>query len=200
MMPSKVIGLTGGIGSGKSTVSNFLKMWGYLVLDADEIARNVTKQADVIEQIVCEFGDDVLAKNGQIDRKVLANIVFNDEKALKRLENLIHPAVIKNVEMRIKKAKQDGIEVLFLDAPLLFEAGLDKLCESVWLVTVSPEIQLERIKKRGGIAESEIKKRIAAQMPQHEKAVRSQLILDNDGSLQELERQLQKALNNLKNK
>ncbi len=197
---SKVIGLTGGIGCGKSTVSDYLKDKGYFVIDADRIARNLTTEKPVIKAIATAFGKKVLISDTELNRAELAKIVFSDKVKLRELEAITHPIVIKRIKKQIAEAKARAEQLIFLDAPLLFEVHLDELCDKNWLITLSEDVQIARIQQRGGIDIKQIKQRIAAQMSTEEKIKRSDIVINNDGTLAELYVKIECVLRELSKK
>ncbi len=194
MMPSKkrVIGLTGGIASGKSTVSALLRKRGVPVVDADVIARQVVAIGQpAYRQIVAHFGQSILTADRQIDRKALGAIVFNDKAELKTLESFTHPAIVAAFKEQIAILQQsDTIPFIVLDIPLLFEIGLQTLCDEVWLVAVDRKRQIERLCQRDGVAAEDAIRIIDLQMPLAEKAKLADIIIDNNCTVAALERQI----------
>ncbi len=178
---ARIIGLTGGIASGKTTASNILKELGAVVIDADKIAREVVeKGSPALREIERCFGTEILLKSGELDRKKLANIVFNDAELLKTLNMIIHPYIIEEVIDKIncyKKTYRDRI--IILDAALLIEENLMHLVEEVWLIVTSEEEQLNRLIERDGISMGDARKRIDAQMPLEHKKKYAHKIIDN---------------------
>lgn len=187
----RIIGITGGIGSGKSTASAYIRGLGYDVIDADELAKEFASDPDVLDEIRDFFGDDVIAADGSLDRKRMAGIVFADIQKRELLENIITSKVIKTAtelisdyrEGRLKATKGD---VVFLDAPTLFETGSDRLVDEVWLVTCDMEKRLERTEQRDGASREDLEARIAAQMSEDEKIERADVVIYNNGTMQEL--------------
>lgn len=183
----KVIGLTGGIGSGKSTVSQMLAELGAIVIDADKVGHEVLKpNTEVWHEIVASFGEDILTPSGDIDRKKLASMVFRDASALARLNQIMHPRMYRIVEAQLDELKLQGTSVVVLEAPLLFEAGWTKLTDEVW-VTVAPEATvLRRLKERSRLTESDAMVRIGSQLSQEERAKRADVVINTDCALDEL--------------
>ena len=182
-----IIGLTGNIAAGKSTVSRRLAQLGADVIDADLIARRVVEpQSPGARQIAEAFGQEYFS-NGQLDRKKLGALVFSNPEARKRLEAITHPLIFEQVEKRLKTSQAD---IKILDAPLLFEAGMDQLCDRVWLVTADAGLRQRRIVQRDGLTEAEALQRMNAQMSQEEKAQRADATIENNGSQEELERRV----------
>lgn len=181
-----VIGLTGGIASGKSTVSRILSQLGAFILDADQIAHAVMEPGcPAWEDIVNTFGKAVLlADRRTIDRRELGNIVFHDKSARNRLEEIMHPRIKQCIEDKIKEyARRDG-KILVLDIPLLYEVGWQKLASEVWVVYVNSDTQLQRLMHRSGLPPDEAAVRIAAQMDLAAKARLADVVIDNNGDLQ----------------
>lgn len=184
----KIIGLTGGIGSGKSTVSNYIKSQNILVLDADEISRNLTKKdGEALPYIREYFGDDVFFPDGELDRKKLANIVFNDSSKLKVLESftteIVNIIMLNKIE-ELRKSSYDGI--LLLDIPLLFESGDDSFCDETWVVVSSLENKIKRVMLRDNISKEEVIDRINNQMSDEDKMKRATHVIFNNGTLFDL--------------
>lgn len=196
MKPNKIIGLTGGIASGKSTVSAYLKSKQYPVFDADQSAKRVLSQgSDAYMAVVSHFGPSILGVQGEIDRKKLGRIIFSKEKERLVLNQIIHPHVFEAAKMFIQK--KEGL--IFLDMPLLFETlpqakkeGL--YFEQIVLVFASQEIQLCRLMARDGLGQKEAMKKIKAQMPLMEKLKLADIILYNDKDLEDLYRQADEML------
>ncbi len=193
MTPSKkVIGLTGGIASGKSTVSRLLAKYDVPIVDADLIARQVVQVGQPAYRAIVEtFGEDILSSDGQLDRKALGALVFADKLALSQLEAITHPQIRRQIKLRLAEYKErTSAPFVLLDAALLFETGLDQLCDRVWLVVVDRALQIERLCRRDGIDPAQAAQIIAAQMPLPEKQKRADVLIDNNRSLVELTRQV----------
>jgi len=184
----KIIGLTGGIASGKSTVSNYLINKGYHVIDADIIAREVVaKGSRGLEKIATTFGKSILKENGSLNRKKLRNIVFNDEKALKQLEEITHPLIINKISEKLKNLRNnDRFSLVFLDCPLLFEMSLEALVNEVWLISTTTANQISRIVERDKTDPLKAKKIIEQQMSLKEKIKKSDIIIKNNSTIEEL--------------
>lgn len=198
---SKIIGLTGGIASGKSTVSNILKSKGYKIIDADIIAREVVEIGKpAYKEIVEYFGKTILNKDYTIDRKKLGSIVFTDNKLLKKLNNITHPYIFKHIKEYIDENSEEN--VIFLDIALLFEE-LDKikkhniLLDEIWLVYIGKDTQIERLMKRNNYTMKEAKQRIEAQISMEEKYKKADRIIDNRRSILDLENNIEKMLKDL---
>jgi len=190
-----VIGLTGGIASGKSTVSTILKSMGLALIDADIIAREVVNVgAEAYHQIVETFGIEVLLPDQTIDRKKLGSIIFNDEEKRVLLNQIVHPAVRKKMIKEKERYLSNGEKTVILDIPLLFESKLTKLVDRTLLVYVNSEVQLERLMKRDNLSQEDALARISSQMPLHEKINLADAIIDNNGTFEELEAQIHQLL------
>lgn len=189
----RVIGLTGGIASGKTTISNILKELGAIIIDADKIARKVVeKSSPALKDIEENFGRDVLFKNGRLDRKKLGNIVFNDTGSLKKLNEIIHPYIVEKIIDEINHYKKTyNNRVIILDAALLIELNLMDLVEEVWLIVVPEEMQLGRLVERDNISANQAQKRIDAQIPLEDKKKYADLIIDNSKDLTYLQAQIE---------
>jgi len=187
----KVIGLTGGIACGKSTASAYLKELGACIVDTDGISRATTKKGGKGYYAVLEhFGRDLLLENGEIDRRKLGGIVFADEKKRQELNALIHPIVIEESKEQMQAARDAGYKVCILDVPLLFESGMETLCDETWLVYVPREEQIRRINERDGLEEKAAAARIDSQMPLEEKMRRADRAIDTSGTIEETQAKL----------
>ena len=195
-----IIGLTGGIGTGKSTVSSYLENKGCLILDADKISRQMTEKGQpALEDIGRIFGFHLINEDGNLDRQALGNIVFSNKEKLDILQSIITQKVVENINNRLIELKNDDTKgIVVIDAPLLFECGMEGLADENWLVSASLDVRLERVKKRDGLSENEILSRINNQMPQEDKEKLSQVILDNSTTLDELYRQIDVNLERVK--
>lgn len=183
-----IVGLTGNIGSGKSTVLHRLARLGAEVIDADHVSRDVVAPGSPgLEKIVKGFGPGVIDENGELDRAKMAAIVFEDPEARVMLEAIVHPEVIRVVGRLISEYREGRgrAPVLVVEAPLLIESGMHGMMDEVWLVTVSPETQVRRVVARSGISGEEVMQRIKVQMPQEEKRKYAHRVIDNSGSIDE---------------
>ncbi|GGE76824.1 dephospho-CoA kinase [Priestia taiwanensis] len=186
-----VIGLTGGIASGKSTVSTMLEEIGIPVIDADKIAKEVVEVGqEAYIKIVATFGEEILLPNGELDRLKLGAIIFNDAEKRKILNNIVHPAVRECMNERKNRYLQAGEEAVVLDIPLLFEGNLTNIVDKVLVVYVDEEVQLDRLMKRNDFTKEEALARIHSQMPLKEKVSRSDEAINNNGSLEETKKTL----------
>lgn len=192
----KVIGLTGGIGAGKSTVSDFLREKGYLILDADAIAHELTaKGSPVLGEIAEAFGQEMILADGSLDRKRLASVVFSDKGKKARLEDLTTKKVVKIIAAEVVELrKASRYDIIFVDAPLLFEAGVDEMTDFVWMVTADDEVRITRVMQRDDADRESVMRRIANQMDNTEKIRRSHEIIDNSRGKEELYQQIEHLL------
>ena len=187
----KVLGLTGGIGSGKSMVASMFAQLGADVIDADQLARQVVEPGQpALEEIATTFGRDILMPDGRLDRGKLARIIFADPVARGRLNAITHPRIQERMaaEMAARESRQG---VLIVDIPLLYENDRTGAVESVIVVWVDPKTQLRRLVERDGLTEEEARQRIAAQMPLDEKRARADVVVDNSGSRVNTRRQVE---------
>lgn len=194
----KIIGLTGGIASGKSTVSDYLKSKNIPIIDCDKESRKVLdKGENGYLKTVEAFGKEILTQNGEIDRKKLASIVFNDKEQIKKLNAIIHPEVIDITLKRIDKYRKNGEDTVIVDAPLLIEAGMNKICDEVWVVYTSPEVQLKRAMERDNATRAQVEERIKNQSSSDEKKKLADRLIQNDGTLKELYEKIDDILNSV---
>lgn len=194
-----IIGLTGGIATGKSTVASMLRERGAAIVDADQVAREVVEPGrPALREIVNRFGPAILNEDGTLNRKKLGEIVFADPARRKELEAITHPAIRARMrEMTAALQAEDPDRLIVADIPLLFEAGLERQYECVLLVYVPREIQKERLMKRDGLTEEEAERRLAAQMDIEEKKRRADYVIDNSGTPEETARQVDLFLRSL---
>jgi dephospho-CoA kinase len=194
------IGLSGGIGTGKSTVAAYLRSLGYPVADADSLAHQALEPGqESWRQVVQAFGPELLQKSSQeIDRKKLAQIVFKDPSKMIQLEKIIHPYVQSKVALLRAEWSSQGHSMAFYDVPLLFEKNLEDQFEKTLFVYSAPEIQLERIKKRNPWSDQEIKERLSHQLPLDSKKERANFVVDNSTSEVRTREQVDKILVQLK--
>ena len=185
MMPLRirVIGLTGGIATGKSSVASFFSERGIPVIDADQLARDVVLPGSpALERISSLFGPDVLTTDGTLDRKRMGALIFADPVKRRQLEDILHPEIRRMAEERISQAAAAGHQRLIYMAPLLIEAGATDRVDDIWVVTVRPEVQLERLMKRDGINREQAQLVIDSQMPLSEKERYGSVVVDNSGT------------------
>ena len=192
------IGLTGGIASGKSTVSGELSRQGVPIFDADQNARDaVAKGSKGLAMVVEAFGNEYLTVEGELNRPKVSELVFRDKQALKTLEGILHKIVWENAEGFLKEQQEQGAKLAVLDVPLLIETGWHKQVDKVWLVAVSRQQQIERAMLRSGMTEAEVVARINSQMSLEEKRKYADVVLDNSGSLEQTLAQVQGELKKL---
>jgi len=183
----KVIGLTGGIGSGKSKFAEFLAELGAVVITADQLGHKVLAPGtEGQRELVEAFGKKVLTTEGEVDRKRLAEKVFGNRAAMEKLNHITHPRVFQLVRNQLKEGRRKGTPVVVIEAPLLLEAGWLSAIDEVWVVTASEATVLSRLKKRGGLSESQMRARIRAQMPDSERRKQADVVINNEGSHDEL--------------
>jgi len=186
-----VIGLTGGIGSGKSTVSDMLRAKGAAILYADQIGHEVYRLGTPAwEQLVAAFGRQLVAADGQIDRHKLGQIVFGDPQARQRLNAITHPPMRQIMADRLEELRQQGAQVVVLEAALLFEAGWADLTDEVWVTVASPPVAVQRSMERSGLSREQAEARLASQLSNDERVQRAQAVIDTDCSLAEVARRV----------
>lgn len=192
----KIIGLTGGIASGKTTVSDYLKKQGYVVLDADAYSKKTTaKNGPAIPAIIEAFGADIVDEAGELDRKKLGSIIFNDADKRRELNEIVHPLIREMMNADEEKYIQKGH--VFLDIPLLFENGLNERCDYVVTVFVDRDTQIKRLTARNDLTVEEAEARINSQMPLTEKVQKSDFRLDNNGTVEMLYEQIDRFTEDL---
>jgi dephospho-CoA kinase len=195
----RLVGLTGGIASGKTTFADALRARGVPVLDADALARAaVAPGTPALGEIVRVFGPGVLAPDGALDRKRLAAIVFADPAARRRLEAIVHPAVRAAMASETARLAAAGHALAFYDTPLLYEVGLEAILDAVVVVWTPPDVQRERLALRDGLTPDEADARLAAQLPLDEKAARADFVVDNRGPPEALAEKAERLLADLR--
>jgi dephospho-CoA kinase len=183
----KVIGITGGIGSGKSTVSQFLAELGAVIIDADKVGHEAFKpHTETWREVVAAFGRQILTSKGDIDRGKLGKIVFGSPESLEQLNRIMHPRMYDMVKARLEEYRRRGVEVVVLEATLLLEAGWTSLVDEVWVTMAGEATVLKRLQGRGGLSEPEALARIRSQMSNEERVKHSDVIVNNDCDLTEL--------------
>lgn len=192
--PVPVIGLVGGVGSGKSAVARAFEKLGCVVSDSDKAVREVLARPEVVDALVGWWGRGILDSENRVDRKKIADVVFKDDYERRRLEALIHPLVRESRGVLIERARAEGARGVIVDAPLLFEAGVDAECDAVVFVEATRAARLGRVREGRGWDEAELDRREKAQMPLDEKRRRSDHVLVNNGTLGELESRVAKLL------
>ena len=191
-----VIGLTGGIGTGKTQVSEMLEKLGAAIVNADLLGHQIyVPQSEGWHGVVEVFGEEVLAPNGEIDRTKLGPIVFGDPEALKKLNAITHPKIYALAYESLNKLSEEGSEVAVLEAALLIEAKWTPLVNEVWVTTAPEQDVVKRIQERNGFTEEAIRSRIASQMTQEERITHADVIIENEGDLTELKTKIHKLWN-----
>lgn len=192
----RIIGLTGGIAAGKSQVSRILSELGAIIIDADVIAREIVeKGTSTWEEIRDEFGEEYFLADGSLNRKKLGKLVFSDKHALRKLNDITHPAIRNSIISRLDELKtQDYKGVVVVDAALLLEVGWDDLVDEVWVVDAPLGIRITRLMDRDGLSREEALNRINSQMTQEEKNEKADKIIKNESNMDNLEKQVERAL------
>ena len=184
-----VIGLTGGIGTGKSEVARLLESLGAAPINADQIGHEAyTPHSETWNLVVDAFGEGILQETGEIDRRALGGIVFSDPEEMAKLNSIMHPQMASMVTDRIDSLRGDGAEVVVVEAAVLFEAGWETLVDEVWSTDSPVEIVVQRLQAARGISPEEARKRIDSQMDREERLGRSDVVVDNSGDVARLER------------
>ena len=187
----RVIGLTGGIATGKSAVACFFEEQGVAVIDADKLAREAVRPgSNALERLVVLFGVEMLLPDGSLDRKRLGSVVFADAEKRRQLEEIMHPEIRRLAEERISALIAQGHRVVFYMAPLLIESGVTDRVDEIWVVTARPDVQRERLMLRDGIGLEEAERVIASQMPLSEKERHGRIVIDNSGTQEQTRRLL----------
>ncbi len=184
-----ILGLTGSFGSGKTTVAGIFRSFGAKVIDADKIAHSLLNpQTPIYKKIAHTFGRGILNKDKSINRHKLARGIFNNKNLLKKLNKIMHPEIIRIMKKNIEAVSAG---VIVLDAPLLIEKGLEKITDKLIVVTIGVEKQIERMQRKTGLSRPDILKRIKAQIPLRKKVRLADFIIDNSGTKEETEKQVQ---------
>jgi len=187
-----VIGLTGGIASGKSTVAEMLSELGAVVIDADKVGHEAfSPHTEAWRKVVAAFGKDILGQNEEIDRSKLAQLVFNDPKALKRLNRTMHPLMHSIVEKRIEALRRQGIEVVVLEATLLIEAKWTDLVDQVWVTITPGDSVINRLVSQKGFTDEQAKARINSQTPISQRAKHADVVIRNDSDMEMLKKKVE---------
>lgn len=182
--PRIVLGVTGNIATGKSTVVLILRELGAHHIDADLVYRDLVAPGEpLLAKLAGHFGDAVIADDGTLNRKALGTIVFNDPEKLQELDEITHPVVVEESDRRADAIREG---VIVMDAVKLIESGHHEVCDEVWLVTAPEDIQLRRVMERNGVDEAEARRRVAAQPPVEPKLAAADVVIDNSGTLPEL--------------
>jgi dephospho-CoA kinase len=189
----KIIGLTGGIGRGKSTVAGYLRELGATVIDLDKVGHEVLKsRGSTFKKVVEEFGGNILDARGEIDRARLAEIVFKDHKALGRLNRIVHPAIDEVIKESIEAYRQQGVKVVVLESAAMLEAGKTWQTDEIWVTTAPEATVLHRLRERSGYSEEESRARILSQLPDKERIKQADVVIDTDGTLGEVKAKVKK--------
>lgn len=188
---AKVIGVTGGIASGKSLVSAYLIAHGFPIVDADIVAREVVAPDSIgLKKVAATFGNEIVDTKGNLDRKRLAKIVFADDSQLKLLNDILQPLIRQQIQQELQQFIAQGQEYIFLVAPLLFEENYQSMCDEIMVVTVTLQTQLHRLMSRDQLNEQQARRRIAAQWPLSRKIALADVVIDNDGTIAQTKAQL----------
>ena len=191
----KRIGITGGIGSGKSEVTKYLREKGYAVIDADEVAREAAMPGEpAMLRLLDEIGEGVFLDDGTLDRQGLAKLMFYDPLVLITVNGIFHGDIKERIERHVRELEEKGNKAVFLSAPLLFETEAGWMADEVWLVTAGEGVRLRRVMERDGLCEEDVRARIDSQMPEEEKRARADIVIENNGTLEELFASVEKVL------
>lgn len=186
-----VIGLTGGIASGKSTVSDYLRQLGAVIVDADKVGHEAyLPHTDAWREVVAAFGRQILGPDEQIDRPRLGQIVFSDPKAMARLNEITHPKIRSMVAERLEALRRDGVKVAVLEAAILIEASWSDLADQVWVTWAPEEMAIRRLMERSNLTEEQARARLASQMPPAEKIQYADVIINNEGTFEQVREQV----------
>lgn len=192
------IGLTGGIGSGKSTVAKLLRSKGFIVLDADEMARKVVEPGqEAFEKVVETFGQNFVGPDGSLDRKALGEQVFKDKSKLSQLEQILHPAIRQTIMLKAKQYERQGHKILFYDVPLLYEKKMESQFEKVIVVDAPLEQRLQRVMRRDQLPRDLIEARVQSQLPLEEKVKQAHFVVDNSKDENWLEQQVDELIRDI---
>lgn len=192
------IGLTGGIATGKSTVSNYLKELAYPLIDADVIARQLVEPGqEGLERLVARFGREILDESGALDRQALGQRLFGDAQLRQEVDQLLHPLIYEALEAESQRLAQAGAKLAFFDIPLLYETGYDRKMDQVWVVYLPHDLQVERLMARNSWSQAQAEAAIASQASIEAKRQRADLVIDNQGTLAVTFAQVDQALSRL---
>ena len=195
----KVIGLTGGIGSGKSTVAQFLAELGAVILDTDRVGHEVLKpDTEAWREVVAAFGRQILTPGGDVDRKKLGEVVFGNPESLVRLNQIVHPQIGKVVKAQLEEYRRQGVRVVVLEIPLLVETGGTSLVDEVWVTIASESVVLRRLEERSELSRQQSLARIRSQISNEERVKHADVVIKNDGSLDELKAKVKKLWQRLR--
>jgi len=195
---SVIIGVTGGIGSGKSTVSSILRDFGAVVIDADLISRQVVMPGEkALEELTEFFGKSILDECGRLQRKKLADIVFNNREKLEKLNGIVHKYVADKIKVNVKEQLNKNTKIIVIDAPIPIKSGFLDLCHQVWTVSADKELRIRRIMKRSEMTYEEALSRIKSQLSEQEYLKIADIVIDNNGDYSRLKEQVKCELNKL---
>lgn len=187
-----ILGLTGGIATGKSLISDYFRSKGCPVIDADQVSRQIVEVGSTgLSQVADHFGSHMLLENGELDRKKLGRLIFSDAEKRKKLNAILHPLIRAEIFSQLDQLKQEGHDLIVLDLPLLFESSYEDHVDQVMVVHIDEDLQIERLMKRDDLSREEALQRIHAQMPLKEKMKRAHVLIDNSRSKEETYRQLE---------
>jgi dephospho-CoA kinase len=190
------IGLTGGIGTGKSEVSRILKELGATVIDADLVGHEAyTPHTPIWQQVVDAFGEDILQPSGEVDRRKLGPIVFGDPEALAKLNAIMHPGMAKMIQERMERLRGEGTEVVVVEAAVLVEAGWQYLFDEIWITNAPEDQVVERVCRRSNLTEEQVMGRIRSQLPFEERSQHAQVTVMNSGGLDDLQWEVESLWN-----
>jgi dephospho-CoA kinase len=184
-----VIGLTGSIGTGKSEVAGMMQALGAVLINADRVGHDAyTPNSEGWHAVVGAFGKDILQENDEIDRRKLGGIVFSDPERLAELNRIMHPRIASMIADQLDELRANGVQVAVVEAALLLEAGWDSLVEEIWATDSPVDTLIQRLQARNGMSEEEVRKRLGSQMDQSERLARVDVIVDNSGDMDHLEK------------
>lgn len=196
---TRIIGLTGGIASGKSTVSNLLCQAGWPIVDADQVTRQVQCPGSLgFNRLVATFGSQIVLPNGQLDRAALGQRVFANNSARQQLNTIMQPLIHDAIWQKVASLKRAGVSDIILDIPLLFEQHYNQDCDLVIVVTVDKKVELQRLMQRNDYSKSTAQARIKAQLPLAEKVQQADFVIDNNGSLESTRHQVAQLVEDLR--
>lgn len=195
----KIIGLTGGIGSGKSTVARILQEHGFPIVDADLIAREIVEPGQpALAELAKEFGEDILNADGSLDRGLLASRAFTTKDTTQRLNDITHPRINQRTQELFDEAREDGAEAVIYDMPLLIDKGLHKDMDATIVVHAAEHVRLERLTTKRGLDVDDVRRRINAQIDDETRKQHADILLDNNGTEEDLTQQIAQAVDKIK--
>lgn len=195
----KIIGLTGGIGSGKSTVARSLQEHGFPIVDADLIAREIVEPGQpALAELTKEFGADILNADGSLDRGLLASRAFTNKDTTQRLNNITHPRINQRTQELFDEARENGAEAVIYDMPLLIDKGLHKDMDATIVVHAAEHVRLERLTTKRGLDADDVRRRINAQIDDETRKQHADILLDNNGTEEDLTKQIADAVDKIK--